>query len=224
MFRDRTEAGRLLALRLLAFAEPPPVVLALPRGGVPVAAEIARRLAAPLDLVMVRKIGAPGAEEYAIAAIAEGEPPEMVRNERAIAALHIPPAWLAAAAEAAQREIARRRALWLGGRAPADLAGRTAIVVDDGIATGATMQAALRAVRRRHPARLVLAVPVAASTTLDRLRREADACVVLEAPGDFVSVGQFYVRFPQLGDDEVSRLLDEAAPLAHGQTPPARPS
>ena len=224
MFRDRSDAGRRLAAKLLAWRDPPPVVLALPRGGVPVGLEIARRLAAPLDLVMVRKIGAPHAQEYAIAAVAEGEPPELVRNERAIAALHIAPAWLETAKQAALGEIARRRALWLGRRAPLALAGHTAIVVDDGIATGATMQAALRATRRRNPARLVLAVPVAATAALALLRREADACVALAAPEDFDSVGQFYERFPQLEDAQVTRLLAEAAALAHGQTPPARSS
>ncbi len=212
MFRDRSDAGRLLAQRLLAFRDERPVVLALPRGGVPVGYEIARALAAPLDLILVRKIGAPRAPEFAIAAVAEGTPPTLARNERAIAALSIPQAYIEEAREDALREIARRRALWLGGRAPVALEGRTAIVVDDGIATGATMQAALRATRARKPARLVLAVPVAPPETLKALREEADVCIALELPEDFGAVGQFYERFPQLGDAAVAALLAAAAP------------
>lgn len=212
MFRDRSDAGRLLAQRLLAFRDERPVVLALPRGGVPVGYEIARALAAPLDLILVRKIGAPRAPEFAIAAVAEGAPPTLARNERAIAALAIPQAYIEEAREDALREIARRRARWLGGRVPVALEGRTAIVVDDGIATGATMQAALRATRARKPARLVLAVPVAPRETLKALREEADVCIALESPEDFGAVGQFYERFPQLGDAAVAALLAAAAP------------
>lgn len=210
-FTDRREAGRRLAERLLAMKEKDPVVLALPRGGVPVAFEIAVALAAPLDLVLVRKIGAPNQEELAIGAIAEGEKPEFVSDTQAIRRMGIPRDYIDAAVSAASEEIARRRRVYIGDRPPVELAGRSAIVVDDGIATGATMLAALRATRRRNPARLVLAVPVAPRSTLRRLRREVDEVAVLESPAEFFSVGQFYRAFPQLADAEVTELLDPRA-------------
>lgn len=211
-FPDRREAGRRLATRLAALPPRDPVVLALPRGGVPVGLEIARALAAPLDVILVRKIGAPGQEEYALAAIAEGDPPELVINPAFRHEMGALGAYLDKAKAAALVEIARRRARYLPGRAPVPLAGRTAIVVDDGIATGATMLAALRAVRHRKPASLVLAVPVAPPDTLARLRGEVDEAICLSAPEEFLSVGQFYDSFPQLEDDEVIALLARAAP------------
>jgi putative phosphoribosyl transferase len=219
MFTDRREAGRRLAERLLRLKDKDPVVLALPRGGVPVGFEIARALTAPLDLALVRKLGAPQQEELAVGAVAEGEPPELVLDTRRIRQLHIGPDYLDAAQKAALREIERRRRLYCGDRRPVDIAGRTAIVIDDGIATGATMRAALRSVRRRRPARLVLAVPVAAGDTLKRLRAEADDIVCLETPAEFYAVGQFYDAFPQLPDGEVTALLAQAASLA---PPPGR--
>jgi putative phosphoribosyl transferase len=206
-FADRREAGRQLAKRLLALKDQRPVVLALPRGGVPVGFEIARALAAPLDLVLVRKIGVPQQEEVALGAIADGEHPELVIDQRLMDELEISPDYLEKAKAAALREIERRRRIYLGDRQPVDVAGRMAIVVDDGIATGATMLAALRATRRRAPARLVLAVPVAPPHTLKRLRREADETVCLDTPADFFAVGQFYRQFPQLRDEEVVALL-----------------
>lgn len=216
MFTDRREAGRRLAERLSRLKDQDPVVLALPRGGVPVAFEIARALAAPLDLVLVRKLGAPQQEELAVGAIAEGEPAELVLDDRLIRHLHIPQAYLDEAKAAALREIERRRKLYCGDRGTVDIAGRTAIVVDDGIATGATMRAALRSVRRRKAARVVLAVPVAAGPTLRKLRREVDEIVCLETPADFYAVGQFYGAFPQLPDEEVTALLAQAAmPSGH---------
>ncbi len=214
MFTDRHEAGKLLAERLLALQNQRPVVLALPRGGVPVGFEIARALAAPLDLVLVRKIGAPQQEELAVGAIADGEHPELVTDQRLAARLAIPPEYFAQAKAAALQEIERRRRVYLGDRQPVDVAGRTAIVVDDGIATGATMLAALRATRRRKPGRLVLAVPVAPGDTLERLRREVDEAVCLDTPAEFYAVGQFYRAFPQLRDAEVVALLDQARAFA----------
>ena len=209
-FTDRHEAGRQLAERLLLLKDKRVVVLALPRGGVPVGFEIARALAAPLDLVLVRKIGAPDQEELAIGAIADGKDPELVTDPALVAALDVSAEYLVDAKSAALQEIERRRGVYLGARQPADVVGCTAIVVDDGIATGATMLAALRATRRRNPARLVLAVPVAPKHTLERLRREVDEVVCLDTPADFFAVGQFYAEFPQLRDEEVIALLDEA--------------
>lgn len=206
-FADRHEAGRLLADRLLRFKEARPVVLALPRGGVPVGFEIARALAAPLDLVLVRKLGAPGQPELAIGALALGEEAEFVTDPELLAALDVPPAALEAIKARELREIERRRTLYLGERKPVPVAGRTAILVDDGIATGATMRAALAATRKRKPARLVLAVPVAPPDTIARLSAEADEIVCLAEPRSFLAVGQFYRTFTQLEDREVLDLL-----------------
>ncbi len=219
MFRDRKEAGERLAAELartLAHEPEPPVVLALPRGGVPVAFEIARRLDAPLDLVLVRKIGAPGQPELAAGAVVDGADPVLVLNDEVVRHAGFGEAGLETAKRAALAEIERRRAYYLGPRDPLALAGRTAIVVDDGIATGATMRAALRAMRRRGPARLVLAVPVAAPDSLAALGAEADRVVCLAAPDRFRAVGAHYRDFRQTGDEEVIRLLAEAARFGQG--------
>lgn len=224
MFPDRSEAGRRLADRLLSLRDQNPVVLALPRGGVPVAFEVARALAAPLDLVLVRKIGAPFHEELAIGAIADGGEPELVTDTELVADLNVTPAYLERTRTAALQEIERRRAVYLRDRPPEEVAGRTAIVIDDGVATGATMLAALRATRRRKPARLVLAVPVAPEDTLKKLGDEVDETVCLSTPADFFAVGQFYHAFPQLRDDEVIRLLDQARAFASPAEPSGEPS
>lgn len=213
MFPDRREAGARLAERLLPFKDKHPIVLALPRGGVPVAFEIARALDAPLDLVLVRKIGAPQQQELAIGAIADGEHSELVTDPNLIACLDVTAEYLEQAKATALQEIERRRRAWFGDREPIEVAGRTAILVDDGIATGATMQVALRATRRRKPARLVLAVPVASPHSLEALRQETDEIICLDAPDDFFAVGQFYRRFPQLRDEEVTALLGQARGL-----------
>ena len=210
LFKDRRDAGRRLAEHLLPLKDKHPVVLALPRGGVPVGFEVARALAAPLDLILVRKIGAPDNEEFAVGAIADGEHPDVVIDQHIVSALDISPEYLDEAKTAALAEIERRRHVWLGDRQPVEIAGCTAIVVDDGIATGATMRAALRATRRRKPKRIVLAVPVAAQDALEALRREVDEVVCLDSPDDFGAVGFFYRQFPQLHDAEVTALLDEA--------------
>jgi putative phosphoribosyl transferase len=214
LFSGRNDAGRQLGEQLLALKETDPVVLALPRGGVPVGFEIARILGAPLDIVLVRKIGAPFEEELAIGAVVDGDDPELVTDAGLIAELKIPAVYLATAKSAALREIERRRLVYLGDRPTVDVTGRTAILVDDGIATGATMLAALRATRRRGPARIVLAVPMVAEPVLRRLGREADAVVALHTPDDLVAVGFFYHRFPQLRDEEVIALLDQARAFA----------
>jgi putative phosphoribosyl transferase len=214
LFTDRHDAGRQLAKRLLALTEENPIILALPRGGVPVGFEVARTLGAPLDLVLVRKIGAPFQEELAIGAIADGADPELATDPRLIAGLGISPEYLKKSKTSALREIKRRRRVYLNDRLPVEVAGRTVIMVDDGIATGATMLAALRATRRRQPARMVLAVPVASKQTLKRLRREADQTVCVTASSNLESVSEFYQRFPQLRDREVIELLDKARAFA----------
>jgi putative phosphoribosyl transferase len=211
-FHDRTHAGRLLAAELHRFAGRDPVVLALPRGGVPVAFEVAHALGAPLDLVLVRKIGAPHQPELAVAAVVDGEQMEIVVNEDVAASLHLPKGWVEREAARQVEEIERRRRLYLGGRERVAVEGRTALVVDDGIATGATVRAALRAVRRRKPGRLVLAVPVAPPDAVESLRHEVDEVVCLLTPDDLYAIGQFYDDFSQVDDDEVRELLERAAP------------
>ena len=211
MFPDRTQAGGLLADRLAIENLSHPVVLALPRGGVPVAAEVARRLRAPLDLILVRKIGMPGQPEYAAGAVAGTDEGGVVWNAGALAQSHLRPDDFARSLAAARSVNADRRALYLGDRAPVPLAGATAIVVDDGIATGSTMRAALQAVRQRGAARVVLAVPVAPPDTLEVLAPLADRVIALETPAEFFAVGVHYAHFPQVTDAEVQGLLAAAA-------------
>jgi putative phosphoribosyl transferase len=207
-FADRTAAGRALADKLAAMHFLyPPVVLALPRGGVPVAAEVASRLGAPLDLLLVRKIGAPWQRELALAAVVDGDPPELVIDEEIQRIARVDARYLESAKEEALHEIARRRELYLQGRCVLPLAGRTAIIVDDGIATGTTVRAALRGVRQRGPAQLILAVPVAPADTVARLRDEVDQLICLQTPPDFHAVGAHYLDFHQIGDDEVLAAL-----------------
>jgi putative phosphoribosyl transferase len=209
-FRDRSEAGRLLAEKLTAYKDRRPVVLALPRGGVPVGLEIARTLAAPLDIVLVRKLGAPSRPELALGAVVDGPHPEIFVNRDIAEALAVADAYVQAEAERELQEIERRRALYLGGRPPLDLAGRAAIVVDDGIATGATARVALRAARRGGAAEVILAAPVAPPESAEELAGECDAAIFLDTPADFGAVGFYYGDFAQLSDDDVRRLLAEA--------------
>jgi putative phosphoribosyl transferase len=213
-FADRRDAGRRLATALARFKTGQPVVLALPRGGVPVGYEIAAALDAPLDLVLVRKIGAPFQPELAVGAVAEGDPADTMLDRKMIAVFRIPRAYLDETIACETREIQRRRQLYLHGRQAVALQGRTAIVVDDGIATGATMTVALRAVRHRQPATLVMAIPVAPPDSLARLKAEADEIVCLHAAPELAGVGQFYADFRQLEDREVTDLLDRAAARA----------
>jgi len=219
LFSDRDDAGRQLARRLLELSLHDPVVLGLPRGGVAVGFQIARKLSAPLDVVLVRKIGAPFHEELAIGAIADSGDEDIITDAGLVADMSISADYIAQARSTALREIERRRHAYLGDRQPVDVAGRTAILVDDGVATGATMLAAVRAVRRRNPRRIMLAVPVAARPALSQLRREVDETVCLCAPANFMAVGQFYVRFPQLQDEEVVSLLDQARGHASSEEP-----
>jgi putative phosphoribosyl transferase len=208
-FRNRSEAGRLLGRQLQAMQIPDPVVLALPRGGVPVAAEVARALHAPLDLLLVRKIGAPHQPELAVAALAEES--DLVTDETSMAWNGVTDEYIERQAEVQRAEIARRRQLYLAGRAPEPLAGRSAIVVDDGIATGTTARAALQALRRRGPARVVLAVPVASPESLAALVPLVDEVVCLSQPSFFRAVGEHYDDFAQVADEEVARLMRECA-------------
>jgi putative phosphoribosyl transferase len=209
-FRDRAEAGRQLAQSLMAYATQAPVVLALPRGGVPVAFEVAKALRASLDLVLVRKIGAPGHAEFGLGAVVDGTPPQVVLNEEALDRLRVPPGYIEEETRRQLQEIERRRQHYLAGRQPVDVQGRVAIVVDDGVATGGTVRAALKGVSRAWPACLVLAVPVAPADPIERLRAEADEVVCLMTPDLFYAVGEHYDDFCQTSDREVIRLLDQA--------------
>ena len=207
-FRDRTEAGRRLAAALAGHKAERPVVLALPRGGVPVAAEVAAALDGPLDLILVRKIGVPFQPELAMGAVADGARPLVVRNEDVIRAAGISESAFAAVEARELEEIRRRRSQYLGDRVHPALKGRVVIVIDDGIATGATTRAALRAVRAQEPARLVLAVPVAPPDTVAELSGEADEIVCLEEPEPFFAIGVHYADFGQISDAEVTATLE----------------
>ena len=210
IFHDRADAGRQLAVALEAFRSARPVVLALPRGGVPVAYEVARTLDAPLDLVLVRKIGTPWQPELAIAAVVDGGRPETVVNQGHRRQAEDPPSYIEKQAAIELEELERRRACYLADRPRVAITDRTAIVVDDGLATGATMEAALHATRRAKPKRLILAVPVAPPDTIDRLRNQVDDVICLHAPALFGAIGLFYHEFHQLSDDEVVDLLKRA--------------
>jgi putative phosphoribosyl transferase len=211
VFRDRADAGRRLVKLLAAMALQDPVVVALPRGGVPVGAEIAKALGAPLDVAFVRKIGAPDQPELAVGAIADGTDPEIVLNHKVVLELGLGEDYLAAEATRQLETIEHRRREYQALRPEVDCTGRDVIVVDDGVATGMTMQAALRHIRRRAPRRLIAAAPVASREALAMLRNEADTVACLGSPSGFGSVGSFYCVFTQVSDEEVAALLKEAA-------------
>jgi predicted phosphoribosyltransferase len=208
-FADRFHAGRILVQYLRAYAHRPDViVLALPRGGVPVAFEVANALDAPLDVFVVRKLGVPGQEELAFGAIASGG--ARVLNEEIIGALELPPATIEHVVRAEEREVARREALYRGARPGPRLSGRTAILVDDGLATGSTMRAAVAALRAEAPAAIVVAVPIAPPSTCEALAGEVDEIVCALTPEPFHAVGAWYEDFSQTSDEEVRALLERA--------------
>lgn len=214
MFVDRIDAGQRLGEILRAFiqhecANEDTVVLALPRGGVPVGHQVAKALDAPLDVFVVRKLGAPMQPELAMGAIASGG--VRVINQHVVAALHVTTQQMEETIQREGQELARREHAYRGNRAPLDVIGRCVLLVDDGVATGYTMRAAVEALRQLQPKEIVVATPVAAKETCEELKRHADAVVCLFTPSDFVAVGQWYRCFEQTSDDEVRLLLERAA-------------
>ncbi len=205
-FKDRREAGLALANRIELRGLDNPVVLALPRGGLPVGAEVARALGAPLDVLVVRKLGFPVQPELAMGAVASGG--ILVMNPEVMESAGLSEEAIRPVLEEEPRELARRERVYRGSRAPVDVGGRIAIVVDDGVATGSSMLAAIRSLRPRGAARIIAAVPVAPAETIERLEAEADAVVCLAAPEPFYAISVWYESFPQLTDDEVRTILD----------------
>jgi putative phosphoribosyl transferase len=213
LFRDRTEAGRLLAARLEKYAgKPDAVVLALPRGGVPVAYEVAKALRAPMDLFVVRKLGIPGHEELAMGAVATGG--VRVLNDQVVHGLGIPDYVIDAVVNWETEELKRRERVYRGDRPPPDVRGKTVILVDDGLATGSTMLAAVRALRQQGPGRIVVAVPVASPDTCELLKAYVDEVVCAATPEPFYAVGLWYRDFSQTTDEEVRELLQRSAAQA----------
>ena len=207
MFGDRDEAGRLLGEMVRERVEPTAIVLGVPRGGVVVAVHVASALGAPLDVVVPRKLGAPGNPELGIGAVAPGV---VVLNDDLTRRLRVPAAYLEQEAARQQEEVERRTRAYRGDRAPPELAGRTAVIVDDGVATGGTVLAAIAWARAQGSARVILAVPVLPASMLARLREAADDVLALAAPHEFGSVGEWSERFPQVGDEEVRAALEAA--------------
>jgi predicted phosphoribosyltransferase len=208
-FRDRAEAGRLLASKLTEYANRPDVLLlALPRGGVPVGYEVAKVLNVPLDVFLVRKLGVPGHEELAMGAIASGG--VIVLNDDVVHALRIPQSLIDRVAQREQQELERREKAYRGDRPQPDVQGKTVILVDDGLATGSTMRAAIRALRQRGPAKIVVAVPAASPDTCAEFRGEVDEIVCALTPEPFYAVGLWYEDFSQTSDQEVSDLLERS--------------
>jgi putative phosphoribosyl transferase len=212
-YKNRVDAGRCLARSLLAFADRPDVVvLGLPRGGVVVAFEVAQALRAPLDVMVVRKLGVPGQEEFALGAVSTGG--VRVLDHRLIATLGVPSEIIEALTCKERAEVERRERLYRGYRPPLKVAGQVVILVDDGVATGSTTRAALSALRQQTPARIIVAVPVAPASVCKELRDEVDCVVCLAQPEKFFAVGQWYWNFSQTTDDEVRELLRRASSAA----------
>lgn len=212
-FKDRRSAGKLLAERIKELKPADPVVLAMPRGGVPVGLEVAKALGAPLDLVLVRKIGVPYQPELAAGAVVDGDQPEIVVNDDVMQLAGLTREYIDQRAKEELAEIERRRQVYLSDRPRVPLNGRTLIIVDDGIATGASIRAAIAALKRRNPLKLILAVPVAPADTIEKLRDEVDDVVCLQMPEPFYAIGMHYDDFHQVPDDEVVRLMNEAPTL-----------
>jgi putative phosphoribosyl transferase len=219
-FKNRSDAGRQLAARLAQYKDQQVVLLALPRGGVPVAAEVAAVLGAPIDLVLVRKIGVPSQPELAMGAIVDGDSPITVRNEDVIRLAGVDERAFRAARDREFAELERRRRLYLGGRNRIGVKDRIAIVIDDGVATGATTRAALRAIRMRQPNKLILAVPVGPTDTIEAMREEADEVLCLEIYEEFSAIGTFYGDFRQITDQQVIDILT-ASPNQSARPPKA---
>lgn len=214
-FDNRTQAGRLLGQALLHYAgREDIIVLALPRGGVPVAFEVVKAINAPLDLMLVRKLGTPGQEELAMGAIAPGE--VRVLNPEIVHSLRISEEIIEAVAKRERKELDRRQRAYRGDRPPPQVQGRCVILVDDGLATGATMRTAIKAIRQQQPSRIVVAVPVAPADTVQTLREEANEVVCLATPEPFWAIGSWYREFPQTSDEEVKDLLERAWEKACG--------
>jgi len=217
MFRDREDADVKRGLELSNLKLYQPVVLALPRGGVPVAVEVARALNAPLDLLIVRKVGAPGNPELAVAAIVDGDPGEVVLNREIVEAYALDEGELRVLIAKERPELERRRAAYRGKTKRISIAGKTAIIVDDGAATGTTMKIAIRAVKRRSPREIIVAVPVSPQETVAELAREANRVVCLSQPGQFRALSYHYMRFPQLSDSDVVAAMGEAGRAQTGR-------
>jgi putative phosphoribosyl transferase len=198
----------MLAREIAGLSLHAPVILALPRGGVPVAAEVAALLKAPLDLVIVRKVGAPGNPELAVAAIVDGDPPDVVLNREIVEAYNLDDAALATLVKRERPELQRRRIVYRRNRPPLSIAGKTAVLVDDGAATGTTMKVAIRALKRRSPTAIVVALPIAPPQTVAELSQEADRVVCLAQPPNFRALGYYYRNFEQVDDEEVTATLE----------------
>ena len=212
VYPNREAAGRMLARRLRSYAGEKVVVLGIPRGGLPVAKEVADELRAPLDIVVVRKLGAPGQPELGIGAVVDGDHPSAIFNKEILESLGVSHDYIETEIARQVKEVRRRETAYRDGRGKIPLEGKIVIVVDDGIATGSSVRAALRGIRRQNPERIILAVPVAPPETVDALRGEADEIVCLETPDDFYAVGQFYRDFHQVADDEVKTILQAGHP------------
>lgn len=210
MFHDRADAGKQLAVQLAKLSLPEPVILALPRGGVPVGAEVAQALQAPLDVILVRKVGAPDNEELAVAAIVDGEPPDIVLNREIVEVYGLHNDDLAALIKRERPELERRRLVYRSKRRAVSVSGKTVIVVDDGAATGTTMKVAIRALRKRSPRKIVVALPVAPPDVVIDLANEADQIVCVSQPAHFAALGYHYRQFQQVTDEEVVEILQSA--------------
>ena len=214
MFRDREDAGQQLAARLLHLRDSNPLIFGLPRGGVVIAAEVASVLGAPLDVMVVRKLGAPGRPELALGAITVGDDPHLTLNQDLIDLISVSDEYLQMEMDIQREEVKRRNHRYRQGRPAMSVEGRTTIIIDDGIATGATVLAGIMGLKERNPRRLVLAVPVAAPDSLEKLSRYVDEIVCLHAPDNFMSVGVFFSNFHQTTDDQVMELLGRCQSVA----------